>query len=148
MYEQTFFSMLFFEIREKTGHMMRTKIRKSIAAAVALAIMAVCYIGLNGFMGATLLEEKWYFITDADPDTSDKSDQIIASDPSDAEPQDESCNLDNQGNPCAVKLSFPGTAPSLSSLPANTSVQKLIDSLSATVVENGTEEMYTRHPEN
>lgn len=127
---------------------MRTKIKKSIAATVALAIMSVCYIGLNGFMGATLLEEKWYFITDADPDTSDKSEQIIASDPSDAEPQDESCNLENEGNPCAVKLRFPGTAPSLSSLPANTSVQKLIDSLSASVVVDFGNEMYTRHPEN
>lgn len=52
------------------------------------------------------------------------------------QPTGEDCNIDNEGNPCAVQLSFSGTPPSF---PPGTTVQSAISA-------GGTVVSYTRKP--
>lgn len=86
-----------------------------------------------------LAVEAWYFISN----NTTPSTQVISGTPASSLPVSGSCQQNNDGDICAVRLSFPDTPPSLNGL----TVKDAIDDYDATIVTSGGNPVYARHPE-
>lgn len=108
--------------------------KKITGAIAAIALVIMVTIVTFAFKADNKIESKagkvlvdqWYFI---DATSNATSDQEITSTTGSA-PNDPSCNTINLGLPCAVRLSFSGSVPSL---PAGTTVEEAVDDFGATV---------------
>lgn len=121
--------------------MALTKKLMGVVAAIVLVLTTILTFAFKADFSKIdrnnkVFANQWYTLTLAPGNPNLPANQQISG-TTGSQPTSEECNIDNEGNPCAVELSFSGTPPTF---PPGTTVQ-------AAISAGGTVVAYTRQPE-
>lgn len=122
-----------------------SRFKKITGAVVAMALIIMTTIVTFAFKadvgentkGKRVFADAWYFINNS----TNPATQTISGAPEGT--LEGTCQQNNDGDICAIQLSFEGTPPNLNGV----TVEDAVDDHGATVVLVGGNPVYARHPE-